>query len=198
MSAGWAPLWTGRKRHSTFLCPVAKSTEQFRLSSKNHLRFKLRGTLETIQFCLLPSLEMRKLRLGVVTRFEKGSTRIVVQPSDSPRGWHACRHLQVKMQRLGEVGSGRGYLAGKWNQIVQQNLLPFLRNPQDCYPRTSEWGRGNKWGHCLESNCDPCKPWAAARRPPGSGLQAQSCSTRLEHSDAPNPPHIILFSSSHP
>lgn len=101
---------------------------------------------------------MRKLRLGVVTQFEKGSTRIVVQPSDNPRGWHACRHLQVKMQRLREVRGGLGYLARKWNQTVHQNLLPFLRNPQDCYPRTSEWGRGNRWGHFLESNCDPSKP----------------------------------------
>lgn len=64
----------------TFLCPVAKSTEQFRVSSKTPLRFKLRGTSEIIQFCLLPSLEMRKPRLGVVTQFEKGSTRVVVQP----------------------------------------------------------------------------------------------------------------------
>lgn len=46
----------------------------------------------------------------MVTQFEKGSTRIVIQLSDNPRGWHACRHLQVKMQRLREVRGGLGYL----------------------------------------------------------------------------------------
>ena len=90
--------------------PLLRAQSSSELPQKNHLRFKLTGTLEIIQFCLLPSLEMRKLRLGVVTQFEKGSTRIVIQLSDNPRGWHACRHLQVKMQRLREVRGGLGYL----------------------------------------------------------------------------------------
>lgn len=36
----------------------------------------------------------------------------------------------------------------------------------------------------------PASPELQIRRPPGSGLQTQFCSARLEHSDIPNPPHI--------
>ena len=117
---------------------------------------------------------MRKLRLWVVTQLERGGTRTVIWPSDN-----VAVGMPVPIHRRGCRGSERwevawGAPARKWNQILCLRLLPLLKNPQDCCPRTFEWGRGNKEGHFLENNCDPCKAWATDKRPLGSGPWTQS------------------------